>query len=115
MHITISSKAKGYLLKKLNYFNSRQRVARIVLTERSCSGAKFRIFFEPVHISDKEIVIDGASIYLPSELLDEFDGFSLDVEQFFFAPRLVIEPITQSYRCNCEQKCYKSDLSPAHK
>jgi len=40
--------------------------------------------------------------------LDDFGGFELDLEQFFFASRLKIVPLRQSYSCNCTEKCVKS-------
>jgi len=37
--------------------------------------------------------------------MEEFSGFHLDLEQFFFTSRLLIKPVQQSYACNCSAKC----------
>ncbi len=105
VHIKISGKAGAYLKKKVDYFLSRARVPRIVLAKRSCSGANFRLFFEPVQNKDHKVELDGLKIWIPHDLLEEFGGFRLDLETFFFARRLKISPLRQSYKCDCNEKC----------
>jgi len=105
MYIDISDKAKAYLQKKVAFFLSRSRVPRIVLAERSCTGANFRLFFEPASENDEKISLSDLDIYVPKELLNEFTGFNLDLETFFFASRLKIQPKIQSYKCNCDGNC----------
>lgn len=105
MQIEVSDTARTYLSKKMNFFLKRGRVPRIVLAERSCSGANFRLFFEPAHEDDKLVETAGLQLYVPEGLLSEFSGFSLDMEQFFLSRRLRIAPLKQSYHCNCAAKC----------
>nr|MDK2850833.1 Iron-sulfur cluster biosynthesis [Candidatus Cloacimonadota bacterium] len=105
MQIEISKKAADYLKKKEEFFLSRSRMPRIVLAGRSCSGAIFRLFFELPQDGDTCIEVDGLKIWVAKDLLDEFEGFDLDLENFFFASRLKIVPHKQSFRCNCDQKC----------
>lgn len=105
MQIEISEKAKAYLTKKMDFFLARSRVPRIVLAERSCSGANFRLFFEPAHTDDQMVETAGLQLYIPHGLIDEFSGFSLDMEQFFLNRRLKITALKQSYHCDCAAKC----------
>jgi len=105
MQITLSDRAAQYLRKKEDFFLSRARVPRIVLAERNCSGANFRLFFEPAQDGDACIEAGGLKIRVPKELLDEFAGFDLDLETFFFASRLLIVPQQQSFKCDCGHKC----------
>jgi Fe-S cluster assembly iron-binding protein IscA len=105
MQIDISDKAQVYLSKKVHFFRSKNRVPRIVITERSCSGAVFRIFFEPAQEDDLIFEQDGLQLYVPKNTMEEFSGFHLDLEQFFFTSRLLIKPVQQSYACNCSAKC----------
>ena len=105
MQIEISEKARTYLTKKIDFFLARTRVPRIVLAERSCSGANFRLFFEPAYEDDQMVETAGLQLYIPKGLLAEFSGFSLDMEQFFLNRRLKITALKQSYHCDCAAKC----------
>jgi HesB-like selenoprotein len=105
MKINISESAKRFIDKKMKFYNRDSRVPRIHLAERSCSGAVFRLFFDHPNEQDEVCVQDGYSIHIARELAQEFEGFDLDVEQFFFATRVKVLPHHQSYRCNCSQKC----------
>ncbi len=113
MQIDISEKAIAYLNKKMDFFLSRARVPRIVLAERSCHGANFRLFFEAAHDDDQMVEAAGFQIYIPQGLMDEFSGFSLDMEQFFLNRRLKISPLKQSYQCDCTAKCPNSAAARA--
>lgn len=108
MQIKISEKARQHIAKKIAFYGKKNRVPRIVIAERSCSGAVFRLHFEALRDCDIELQTDGITIYGSKDLLDEFGGFELDLEQFFFTSRLQIAPIHQTFRCNCEAKCPNS-------
>jgi len=108
MQIQISTSAKAYIEKKLAFYAKKGRMPRIVVAERSCSGAVFRLHFEPAREGDISLIAGGIDILASQELLDYFGGFELDLEQFFFASRLKIVPLRQSYSCNCTEKCVKS-------
>jgi Fe-S cluster assembly iron-binding protein IscA len=112
MLIQISDGAKRYLDKKIAFYHSMRRVPRIIIAERSCSGAVFRLLFDAPHPEDTEVEVGGLRFFTPHTLLDEFGGFALDVEQFFFATRLKVSPIKQSFRCNCDAKCSQAAAKP---
>lgn len=115
MQIDITDQARAYLNKKMDFFLARARVPRIVLAERSCSGANFRLFFEAAHEDDQMVETAGLQLYIPQGLIAEFSGFSLDMEQFFLNRRLKITPIKQSFRCGCSAKCPNAVLEAANK
>ncbi len=108
MLIKFSDSAKTYLDKKIAFYNPARRVPRIILAERSCSGAVFRLFFDAPASEDTVVTVGDIKLHIQADLINEFSGFSLDVEHFFFSTRLSIEPIKQSYRCNCDAKCNQS-------
>lgn len=111
MQIDISAKARVYLARKAKFFLAKKRVPRIVVAERSCRGALFRIFFEPAQKDDLAVDFGEFKLYAASDMIAEFGGFNLELEQFFFNKRLRIEPIKQSYACNCSIKCGHNGLN----
>ncbi|MCB5253426.1 MAG: hypothetical protein RBR69_04865 [Candidatus Cloacimonadaceae bacterium] len=115
MRIDISDQARAHLCRKIDFFLARGRVPRIVLAERSCSGANFRLFFESAHDDDRAFEVSGLKVFVPKGLIDEFNGFSLDMEQFFLNRRLKITPLTQSFRCDCSEKCPSTAAEAAKK
>ena len=104
-NIQFSKAATDYLRGKIAFFRSKARAPRIVLTGRSCHGAEFRLFFEVPQADDLKIAVEDIFVYVPAGLLNEFGGFDVDVEQFFFAKRIQIVPQKQSYSCDCDHKC----------
>jgi len=109
MAVSISPQARNYLLKKAGFYASRNRKPRLVLAERSCHGANFRIFFEAPELDDQECCVDDLCLYVPKALLEEYQGFDLDLEQFFFTSRIIVSPRRQSYACDCKMKCDKNE------
>lgn len=106
--IQASDLALQYIRKKLDFYGKRNRVPKILLAERSCQGAVFRFFFSPAAEDETKVSVQGIDLYLDPALLEEYDGFNLDLEVFFFARRLMISPRKQSYQCDCKQKCDKA-------
>ncbi|HQQ67252.1 MAG TPA: hypothetical protein PLX77_00350 [Candidatus Cloacimonadota bacterium] len=96
-----------YLSWKAEYFRRRDRVPRIILAQKSCSGAVFRLIFDAEAEGDIPLGAGETTIYVREGLLEEYQGFSLSTELFFFARRLKISPLKQSYKCDCEEKCRK--------
>jgi Fe-S cluster assembly iron-binding protein IscA len=107
MELLISKQAERYIQQKLDFFRSRNRVPKIVLTERSCRGANFRLFFDVRAEDDVECIAGTHKVYVSQKLLSEFGGFSLDLEHFFFANRILIQPQKQDFGCECDSKCNK--------
>ncbi|MDD4310116.1 MAG: hypothetical protein PHO32_07020 [Candidatus Cloacimonetes bacterium] len=105
MRIDVSESAKQHLQKRLEFYQYKNRKPRIVLVAQTCHGAEFRVVFEVLDTVDVEVSVDGFSLYVPTELMEEYGGFSLDMEIFFFAPRLVVKPLMQSFKCDCKTKC----------
>lgn len=109
MAVSISPAARNYLTRKAGFYASRSRKPRLVLAERSCHGANFRVFFEAPEAQDQEYSFDDLCLYVPKALLEEFQGFDLDLEQFFFSSRIMVTPRSQSYQCDCKMKCNKNE------
>lgn len=107
-YIQASDAAMNHLRKKLDFFRYRNRVPKILLAERKCSGAVFRLFFDSPAQGDIKVSVNEIDIYLQASLLQEYGGFSLDLEVFFFAHRLKVTPQRQSYQCDCNSKCNKA-------
>ena len=74
MQIKISEKARQHIAKKIAFYGKKNRVPRIVIAERSCSGAVFRLHFEALRDCDIELQTDGITIYGSKDLLDEIWG-----------------------------------------
>ena len=105
MSLSLSQTANAYLLKKQKFYASQKRKARIILVARTCHGAEFRLIFEVPQSDDVLLTSQGMEVYLSAELLEEYGGFSLDTDSFFFAPRLRVTPLQQSFKCDCPVKC----------
>ena len=111
--IRADNNAIEYLLKKSRFYSKRGRVPRIVLSERSCHGAIFRLFFDAPALVDIQLNLGDIDIYVARDLLDEFGGFCLDLEMFFFAQRIRISPTRQSFKCDCKSKCKNAAMHAA--
>lgn len=103
--ITITERAYEFLERKAKFFSSRNRLPRIILVARSCQGAKFAMCFDRVADTDSHISYRDLDILVDPLLLEQYRGFELDVEQFFFAPRLLIKPMEDFRGCDCDKKC----------
>lgn len=98
----------SYLSRKAEFFRRRARVPKIVLAQKSCSGAVFRLIFSAVTEGDIPLDAGDVAIYVKENLLETYQGFTLSTELFFFARRLKISPLKQSFQCDCEKKCSKA-------
>ncbi|HNX38740.1 MAG TPA: hypothetical protein PL124_07050 [Candidatus Cloacimonadota bacterium] len=103
--ITISENAYSFLERKALFYSSRNRLPRIILIARSCQGARFAMCFDHAKDGDELINYREINILIDKSILDVYQGFELDVEQFFFAPRLLIKPIYDFRGCDCSTKC----------
>lgn len=103
--IEISDSAEALLFDKASYFEKKERYPRLVITERSCRGAMFRLFFMPKEAGDEAFDAGRKKIYVAPNVASEFDGFTISLERFFFARRFLISPKRQSYACDCDAKC----------
>lgn len=105
--IEISETAEKLLFDKANFFEKRNRFPRLVVTERSCRGAIFRLFFAKKEEGDIALDAGRKKILVASNVIAEFNGFTIGTERFFFVRRFLISPKTQSYACDCNSKCEK--------
>ncbi|MDP3114590.1 MAG: hypothetical protein Q8M98_07410 [Candidatus Cloacimonadaceae bacterium] len=106
MHdIEISPDAYQYLTRKSDFYGSRRRLPRIVLTELSCSGAKFSVFFDLANDKDIRLRFDDIEVLADAKIVDRFGGFTLELESFFFASRILVKPQRESNECGCKMKC----------
>lgn len=106
--IEASDEAIRYLQKKIAFFRRSKRVPKIVLTERSCSGATFRLFFDLATELELKLQLQDIELLVDASVLQAYGGFRLELEYFFFARRLKIIPRQQSYQCDCKNKCDKA-------
>jgi len=111
MQIEISDNAKIFLNKKLAFFSFKSRKPRIIEVAKTCHGAEFRLVFELVQPEDVAVFAMDVPLYIPQNLLAEYGGFKIDLESFFFAPRLVIKPFKQSFGCDCTAKCPEQKMN----
>lgn len=109
MSITLSDAACKYMRRKQEIYRKSDRKPRLILVARSCKGAEFRLVYEVPKPDDSVHIIGDCELYIAPALLDEYGGFSLDTELFFFAQRLVVQPKMQTYKCDCKQKCNKEE------
>lgn len=103
--IEINGSAEALLFDKANYFEKKGRFPRLVITERSCRGAMFRLFFTKIEAEDQAFDAGRKKIYVAPNVVSEFNGFVIDTERFFFMRRFLISPKKQSYDCDCDAKC----------
>ncbi|GEM_PF-1183758 len=111
MQIEISDSAKLFLGKKLTFFGFKNRKPRIIEVAKTCHGAEFRLVFELIQPEDVAVLARDLVLYVPQNLLAEYSGFKIELESFFFAPRLVIKPYKQSFACGCTAKCPKHKIN----
>jgi len=90
--------------RKYRIHNKNGRKPRLIFVAKSCKGAEFRIVYETPKPDDTVHILCDCELYIAPSLLEEYGGFSLDTELFFFAQRLVVQPNRQSYECDCKQK-----------
>ncbi|MDY0151751.1 MAG: hypothetical protein RBS43_05715 [Candidatus Cloacimonas sp.] len=105
MNITVSETARLFLKRKEGFYLSQNRKAKLIEVAKTCHGAEFRVVFETPSRDDKRFETDGCEIYVAPRLVEEYGGFSLDTQSFFFAPRLLVSPERQNYSCDCKAKC----------
>jgi Fe-S cluster assembly iron-binding protein IscA len=109
MNINISDAARRYMQSKQDFYRSNSRKPRLILVAKSCRGAEFRLVYE-VPADDDALLKDGdCELFVPQSLLEEYGGFNLDTELFFFRQRLLVQPLKQTYTCDCSQKCNKEE------
>jgi len=111
--IQADTQTLSYLSRKVKYFRGKARVPKIVLAQKSCSRAVFRLIFDTEDEGDVPLGVGEITIYVRKGLLEDYQGFSLSTELFFFTPRLKISPLKQSFQCDCEKKCSKLPESRA--
>ncbi len=104
MHIRITDTAARYLHKKAAFYSGRNRLPRIVLTSQSCRGAIFRIWHDFPTANDIVLTNNGIKVIVDSELISKYGGFSIDTEHFFFATKVLIEPLNDIKECTCDAK-----------
>ncbi|MDP2400695.1 MAG: hypothetical protein U1B83_07650 [Candidatus Cloacimonadaceae bacterium] len=106
MHdINISPDAYAYLARKGAFYGSRKRFPRVILTELSCSGAKFDIHFDFAREDDVRLRFEDIEVLADPGIIERFGGFTLELESFFFASRVLVKPRLESFECGCKKKC----------
>lgn len=103
--ISITASARQYIARKSMYFARNGRFPRILLLERTCSGARFGLIFDRPADDDVLLACEGIVIRTKQELIDIYEAFELDLERFFFARRVLIKPRRDSRQCDCDTKC----------
>jgi Fe-S cluster assembly iron-binding protein IscA len=110
MNIRISDSAREYLRRREGFFRSRNRYARILLTELGCSGARFGLHWDLPSEQDAVLTDGEVSLIVDKALLERFEGFDLEAERFFFATRISVKPRRDSFECGCQTKCKQEVL-----
>ena len=108
--LQISESAYQYLLRKSKLYFSQGRLPRLILVAQSCSGAKFAVCFDKPGETDQVLRYGDIQILVEPGLVEKYGGFDLDTEQFFFAPRLLIKPHKNSFKCDCNEDCVNKEV-----
>ena len=103
--INITVPARRYLARRSAHYSRKGRLPRLILLERTCSGARFGLFFDRPAPGDAHLDCEGITFVAEQELLDRYEGFDLDLESFFFARRILVKPRRDSRQCDCDTKC----------
>lgn len=113
--IEFTEDAYNYTLRKALLYRSQGRFPRVILLARSCQGARFALCFDKATEGDSHMRYKDLDILVDPLILEQYQGFSFDTEQFFFAPRLVIKPGFDFRGCDCNSKCNnKTEVSDEH-
>jgi len=105
--LNITETAYNFLLRKSKLYYSQDRLPRLILTVKSCSGARFAVCYDKQREDDQILRHRDLKILVSPSLLQEYEGFELDSEEYFFAPRLLIKPFKNEFKCDCDSKCNK--------
>jgi len=105
MKIKISDSALDYVKRKTRFYSSRNRKPRLIRVAKTCQGARFAVVFGFPLAGENAVSARELELYLAPELLSEYQGFEISTEVFFFTRRLLINPVQQSYACDCDTKC----------
>ncbi|HRY83003.1 MAG TPA: hypothetical protein P5533_00050 [Candidatus Cloacimonadota bacterium] len=113
--INFSEDAYSFTLRKALLYRSQGRFPRIILLARSCQGARFALCFDKAQDTDARMRFQDLEVLIDPQILEQYQGFELGTEQFFFAPRLVIKPVLDFRGCDCNSKCNnKTEDSDEH-
>jgi Fe-S cluster assembly iron-binding protein IscA len=97
--IKANSKVIDFLKRK--QLKAEENVCRIFLVAQHCHGAQFAYRFEAAKENDKMIEYDQFQFFIPTELLDLYEGFQLELQSSFLWDRLLINPLKQVHKCSC--------------
>ncbi len=103
--IRMTEAARRHIASRYAALSPKGRLPRIVLLQKSCSGARFGLFFDKAEEDDIHLSCQDISFLAKPILLEQYGGFDLDLERFFFAPRVLITPHANSRLCDCDTKC----------
>lgn len=103
--IGLSEQARRLIASQCAIYVPKGRLPRIVLLQKTCSGARFGLFFDQAGDDDTRVDCDGITFLAGPGLLDRYHGFDLDMHSFFFGKRILVTPRQDDKQCDCETKC----------
>ena len=109
--IRFTEDAYKFTLRKALLYRSQGRYPRIILLARSCQGARFALCFDKEQDGDGRMYFKELEVLIDPLVLEQYQGFELDTEQFFFAPRLRIKPVNDFRGCDCDTKCNNKEVN----
>jgi len=101
----MTASARRFIAAKRDRYARLGRLPRILLLERTCSGARFGLFFDLPAEADIRLECEGITFLMEKVLPEKYGGFDLDLEHFFFARRVLIKPRRDDRQCDCDTKC----------
>lgn len=101
MQIEVTDKAYEALIKIKRGAKPEDKYCRILLKTSSCHGTIFGAHFEQKRDEDICLTYREIDFIIQPKLLQQYEGFTLDYEQFFMMGRLSITPQKEYHECSC--------------
>jgi len=101
MQIKMENVVYERLVHKRKKLKREDKYVRILLRSTSCHGADLGIYFTRKEDSDEIIRYRDLEFAIDKDLLEMFEGFEIDYENFFLATRFKIIPFKDAKDCSC--------------
>jgi len=101
MQIKMEDVVYERIVHKRKKLKREDKSVRIMLRSMSCHGANLGIYFTRKEDSDEVIQYKNLEFAIDKKLLEMFEGFEIDYENFFLATRFKVIPFKDVKDCSC--------------
>ncbi len=101
MEIKMEKEVYERLLHKRKKLKREDKSVRILLRSTSCHGADLGIYFTRKEETDEVCQYQELEFIADKKLVEMFEGFEIDYENFFLATRFKIIPFKDEKDCSC--------------